>query len=763
MIVKTSSLLALVALSALAASASAQTTVTGKFQYVDKAWDWTGWTGAMPTRPVRRADVSIVNNGNGSILASGSTAQDGTFSLPVVLGGATDIVVRCDADTDLNGSFQRVRVTTEANAEYSVSTVVFPGVMPATVVLDTGTTTALLQLSGSDEGGPFNLLDMGVAAAEYVSSPPINASASTQTVRLYWPGTGGSYASGNGAHISSDDGFDDAVILHELGHVFQNIYCDSDNPGGSHTFGDSDQDPLLSFGEGYATFFAGCVMNSLGLESIYQDANGSSHNGGSQLRARLETAAPYSNDSYGICDELAVACGLFDIIDTELSVDATPGVDDDGMTSATLVHGLAPALAWWQVFVGPIKTATSLNMNHAWDGWFSMHAAEPHFAEMQGLFDARRMRFWNDASEPNNTSATATLLPAQSGTGWSAEQTLYSSGVSPAPGTGDQDWYAVPLVKGDVVDFATRYPLAASDADTQCDTFIEVFDPNGVLVASAEEGGNGRNAKVESVAITQTGTWTYRVKTNSSIRRYGRYDVRSKYVSQNHLPVITAGPNAAPDVILSSGNSLLTATASDQDAGQTLTWTWTPLEGGNIAGAGSAVTFTPPPVLVSTVVHVQLVVSDNLGAESVAKQVAITVNPTAGPCGGSAAVSAGGTGKAGALGTPVLAADNLPKLPSNNFALHATNCFPLKPAQLIIGFGLLSANFDQGKLYPTPDLMLALGTSGSGEVLLPLVLSSDPFLCGVTIYAQLMVPGDPGAAGGKKTAQTNYLALTFGN
>jgi len=227
--------------------------------------------------------------------------------------------------------------------------------------------------------------------------------------------------------------------------------------------------------------------------------------------------------------------------------------------------------------------------------------------------------------------------------------------------------------------------------------------------------------------------------------------------------VITAGPTAAPDTILTTGNSLLTASASDQDAGQTLSWAWTPLEGGSIAGAGSAVTFTPPPVLVSTVVHVQLVVSDNLGAESVAKQVAITVNPTGGPCGGAAAVSAGGTGKPGSLGVPVLAADNLPKLPSNNFALHASNCLPLKPAQMVIGFNLISVNFDQGKLYPSPDLMLALGTTPTGEVLLPLTLSSDPVLCGVTIYAQLVIPGDPGAAGSKKTAQTNYLALTFGN
>jgi hypothetical protein len=755
--------LLLLAALALPAAVAAQTQITGRFLYTDKAWDWNGWTGQLPTRPVRRADVSVINNASGAILASGSTAQDGSFALAVTLGGPTDLLVRCDADSDLNGSFQRVRVTTEANAEYAVSSAVFQGVTPATALLDTGTTTALTVLSGSAEGGPFNLFDMAISAAEYVSSSPLNAAASTQTVRLYWPGDGGSFASGNGAHISADDGYDDAVILHELGHVIQNLYCDSDNPGGSHGFGDSDQDPLLSFGEGYATFFAGCVMDRLGMEAIYQDANGAAHNGGSQLRARLETVAPYSTDAFGICDELSVACSLFDIIDTETSVDAAPGTDDDGFTAATQVHGLPPALAWWQVFVGPLKVATNLCMNHAWDGWLSVHAAEPHYSELQGVFEARRMRFWNDATEPDDSMATASLLPGVTGTAWSVEHTLYSSAGQSAPGTGDQDWFAVPLVKGDVVDFATRYPNAAADADTQCDTFLEVYDPNGVLVASAEDGGAGRNAKITAQAIGKTGTWTYRVKTNSAIRRYGRYEVRAKWVSQNHLPVITAGPTASPDTITTSGNSLLSASASDQDAGQTLSYAWTPLEGGAIVGSGPAVTFTPPALLQSTTLHVQLVVSDNLGAESVAKQVAITVNPVGGPCSGAAAASAGGTGKAGALGVPVLTPVNLPKLPSNDFALHATNCYPLKPATLAFGFSLISANFDGGKLYPSPDLMLPLGTSAAGELLLPLTLAADPVLCGVTLYAQLLIPGDPGAAGGKKTAQTNYVALTFGN
>ena len=107
--------------------------------------------------------------------------------------------------------------------------------------------------------------------SEYVAEPDLANGVTASTVRINWPGSGGSFASGSQAHMSSDDGYDDAVILHELGHVFHNLYSDSDNPGGTHYFGDSDQDPRLSFGEGYATFMAGAVLDHMGLEAMYQD------------------------------------------------------------------------------------------------------------------------------------------------------------------------------------------------------------------------------------------------------------------------------------------------------------------------------------------------------------------------------------------------------------------------------------------------------------------------------------------------------------
>jgi len=751
------------ALLVLAASVAAQTLVTGRVEYVDKAWDYNGWTGSDPVLPVRRADVHVINGITGTILASGSTADDGSFALTADLSLVLSLQVRVDADTDLNGAFQRVRVTTEANVEYSLFSPLLPVLLPPPA-LDVGTLTALPILSGSDEGNAFNLLDMGVRVAEYVASPLIGAAPSTQTLRLYWPEGGGSYTSGNGAYIGADDGYDDAVILHELGHVIHNLYSESDNPGGSHTFGDSDQEPTLSFGEGYATFFGGAVQEWMGLEALYMDASGSAQTGSDQLRARLETVTPYAGDAYGAADELAVACTLFDLLDGEASVDATPGTDDDLMLASTVVDGHSPQKAWWDVFVGPVNSASNLTMNHAWDGWLALYAADPHFAELQDVFEDRRLWFWADVQEPDNDLASAVLLPAVTGATWTLDRTLYwSADDPPAPGTGDEDWYSVPLVKGDVVDFATRYPGAAADADTQCDTWIDVYDPQGVLVVGTDEGGTGRNAKVEDFAITKTGAWACRVRTVNSVRRYGRYDVRVHYTEQNHPPVIVAGPTATPDAINTQQTAQLDVIATDEDAGQTLSYAWTPLDGGSILGSGASVTFQPPGVAASSVLHVQLVVSDSLGAEAPPAEVQVTVSPAGGPCVNAASVVAGGSGKAGLLGVPTLGAQNLPLLPSSDFALHASGCLPLQPCTLVVGFTLLSLNYDLGHLYPSPDVLIGLITSATGEVLLPVTLPGDPLLCGLTIYTQLFVPGDPGALGAKKTAQTGYLALTFGS
>lgn len=752
----------------LAADLAAQSfTVSGTFQYADKEWNYNGWTGTDPVKPIRRADIYVLDNVTQAVLGSGFTAADGSFSVECTAVGPVNVKVRCDCDTDrckAATGFQRIRVTDDGNIEYSAFSPVFAAWLPP-LPLDIGIVTAGKISSGSNEANPFNMLDMGVSAAEYIVGPDVAAAPVSNTLRFYWPSGSGSYTSGNGAHIGNDDGYDDAVQLHEFGHVIHNNYSNSDSPGGSHTFGDSDQDPRLAFGEGYATFFGSCVLDFLGREGLYVDASGSAQSGAWQLRLRAETAAPYAGDDYGAADEVAVCCTLFDLADTELTADGTPGADDDLFVSTTLVDGQKPIKAWWDDFVGPVKNATNLTMNHAWDGWYTVNAPDPHYTELKDVFEDRRIRFWPDAQEPDNSLEEAVPTPATSVGTWTLDRTIYWSAATPAvPGTGDQDWYALDLVQGSIVTIETRYPNNANDADTQADTYLEVYAPSGGMVDSTDTGGAGRNAAVEDLPVTETGTWHYMVRTLSGMRRYGKYDVRAVLVFENHLPAILAGPTATPDSIPDDQTTQLTVTAIDPDFGQTLSYAWTPLSGGSISGSGASVTFDPPPVGTTTVMSVQLVVSDNLGAATAPVTVEVTVDPASGsPCAQPATAVTGGTGKAGLAGVPVLAAQNLPVIPSNDFAIHASGCTPGLSAMLVFGFSLISAPFDEGTLYPSPDIMLALATNPSGIVHLPLGLTANPSLCGITLHCQLLVLNDPGASGFKHTAQTNYLTIRFGS
>jgi hypothetical protein len=70
------------------------------------------------------------------------------------------------------------------------------------------------------------------------------------------------------ADVNADE-FDEMVIAHEFGHFVTKKFSRSDSIGGAHSLMDI-EDPRLSFDEGWATAFAGLVLNT----SIYRDSLG---------------------------------------------------------------------------------------------------------------------------------------------------------------------------------------------------------------------------------------------------------------------------------------------------------------------------------------------------------------------------------------------------------------------------------------------------------------------------------------------------------
>jgi hypothetical protein len=67
---------------------------------------------------------------------------------------------------------------------------------------------------------------------------------------------------------TNTDEFDEMVIAHEFGHFVTNRFSRSDSLGGDHSLLDY-LDPRLAFDEGWATAFAGLVLNS----HIYRDSD----------------------------------------------------------------------------------------------------------------------------------------------------------------------------------------------------------------------------------------------------------------------------------------------------------------------------------------------------------------------------------------------------------------------------------------------------------------------------------------------------------
>jgi hypothetical protein len=549
--------LGLVALLALAPDAAADFTVTGTFQYRDRAFTYTGgFTGSEPNLPIRLAKVQVLNASTSAVMATGATDANGDISIFVTGSGTANIKVRCFSESNAFGS-KSLRVTNNSNVTYSVTSSTFSG-HNLNTNLDIGSVTALKLTSGQFKGNAFNMLDQMVFGIQYIkASGGVNP---PQSMRMKWPGGGGSFASGTVATISDDDGYDDIVQLHELGHVVHNVYSDSDSPGGSHTFGQSDQDPRLSFGEGWASFFAGAVRQHAGVfdPGFYMDLDGKGGTGAGtiQLRMRFENGSPYSSTTGGEADEGAVHCALWDIVDHANTNDKSPGTDDDGLDGSLSFGGLSADAAHWAVFTGPVKSASNLTIRNLWDGWFKPvdHTGQ---VQLEALFDHWKMRFFEDVSEPNGTAATATAVTPSSAYG--AIKTLYfTTDPVGAPGAGDSDYYSFNLSAGATFDVETRYPNAKSDAETYADVRIEVRRPNGSLFASDNDSGAGRNAKLTGLVASTSGTWTVRVFTTHNYRKTGSYQLRVETTggSGGSLTINNVAPATTPAVVVDGSTSV---------------------------------------------------------------------------------------------------------------------------------------------------------------------------------------------------------------
>ena len=153
---------------------------------------------------------------------------------------------------------------------------------------------------------------------------------------------------------------DDGVIMHEWGHMADDIYSCYENPGGDHSFYRDLGDSEFGWGEGYPDYYLLAVRQWLGDPNAryYFDLNiaayaalhnvGDTGTGGMVVDAEIFPNAPWTPERRSINWEFSVASTLWDLIDHQNE----PGFDTVDYTHRSIQN---------------IYTSSEFEYNGTWD------------------------------------------------------------------------------------------------------------------------------------------------------------------------------------------------------------------------------------------------------------------------------------------------------------------------------------------------------------------------------------------------------------
>jgi hypothetical protein len=275
--------------------------VSGTVRYEDRVATLDGLRPAT-LRPVRAAGVTLLDDG-GAALATAATADDGSYTL------------RYDAP---DGAVVRVLVVSAAIGDARPARVLRPDGLLHGFASDKRTVAAELRLdvavterSGLAEA--FNILDDLVTGMDLVRAS-FDVVAPQPLAAIWQKGTTtGTFQSGPmiflRGSVADDDGYDDAVILHELGHYVEVYYGRTDSPMTPVHVIRVPEDPRLAWSEGWASYFGSAVRR----DPRYVDTNALGAFG-FDLDADV-TRAPSSGDETENISENTVGEILWDLGD----------------------------------------------------------------------------------------------------------------------------------------------------------------------------------------------------------------------------------------------------------------------------------------------------------------------------------------------------------------------------------------------------------------------------------------------------------------
>lgn len=508
-------LLALLALLA-AGQARADWTASGTFQYVDREYDATGFTGVELPRPVREADVEVVDanaTASKAVIARGATDRQGRFSIAVRDSKVRDVYVRAiTRSTQTTGLYIDVRKNSAGKAKhYAVATASLLGHGPS-VNVDFG--TAVIQIGTGGEA--FNIYDQMLLGTDYLALLNGSRPGADKSLATAWSISGGvggsSYAVGFRIIVLRDTaGYDDTVILHEMGHFAIHEYSASHSPGGAHRFADCFLDLRLAFDEGFATYWGNSSIRNAGLPKchVYMRSNGSPGPGGVVLKGNLETDDQFF--CQGSTSEFNVSSDLWDIADGPATPDSTPGVDDP--------HDLMDVedTEVWEVMTGYVPGAANISFEDFWDGWFLPPISNGFRLEMIAIADHLLIEYHEDAREVNDSAGQATAVTAD---GSPNHSTFFRDPGLDGAGAADTDYFSFSASA------QQAYTVETRNLRSDGNTFLEILDSNGqTVLASNDNRTAGDDSSRVDWTAPRTDRFYVRVTHAADLGIYGSYDL----------------------------------------------------------------------------------------------------------------------------------------------------------------------------------------------------------------------------------------------
>jgi hypothetical protein len=479
---------------------------SGTFRYQDREWDSSGFTGVIVERPVRFADVEVLDanaSGKKALLAMGKTDANGFFTIEVSDSKTRTVYVR-GITRSKQTSDLHVEVETHGGSPYAVASAEVPNHDPSTNV-DFGIMVAAV----GGGGEAFNMFDLLVYGADFIAHVEGKRPDKRKLVTVKWEidggVTGAAWTSGKVITMRDYAAYDDTVVLHEWSHYVMNMYSGSANPGGTHFLADCDEKPRLSFDEGRASAFGCKVRRYFGMPNanIYIRTTGAAGPGGLQNGFDLEDEVQYACD--GTTSEVTVARGLWDISDDAATTDTTPGIEES--------HDLLglPDSEVWEVHSGTL--GWPYTFEQFWDGWFE--AGNGYLLEMRGVMGFLGIDYDEDAYEPNDSAAGAASIAPD---GSLVSLTFFSDPDGDGIGQVDDDYFTLDVVSG------VGYEIETLDLLSGADTLLELVDSDGstVLASNDDRSGSDPSSWISWTA-PRTDTFYVRVQNVAADVDYGSY------------------------------------------------------------------------------------------------------------------------------------------------------------------------------------------------------------------------------------------------